>query len=222
MSKFHAIYGKGGVSPEPGGNTYGETQVLLWTNSKPTVEFTNKKIDIDLTSYDGVIVEFRKSTGAEDSTISGRTKAPKGNYTDFGSGYINVDYKGRGREITVVDNSGVTFSAGGGDVKNNTLMIPTTIYGYRQYKKETLTSSVTNQKNGTANTDISIGKSNYAMIARYGADTTAPIFTKGTIVSYLCNDHAENDYGQAILVKSDDKGIINCPVNFIYQIVTVG
>ena len=213
MSKFHAIYNKGG-------KTYGEKQVLIWTNPSPTTSFSAQKVALDLSKYDGVIIEYAFSTTK--SQVASRIKLEKNISYAHGGGYFDTGV-GNARNVTVIDDTGVTFTENKDTNTTNNINIPLKIYGYRQYEAETLTSSVTDQKNGTANTDVIIGKSNYAMIARYGANTTAPIFTKGTIVSYLCNDHTtENYYGQAILVKSDDEGIINCPVNYIYQIVTVG
>ena len=47
MSKFHAIYNKGGVSPEPGGEGHGEVQTLLWTNPNTTVDFGAKKVTLN-------------------------------------------------------------------------------------------------------------------------------------------------------------------------------
>ena len=56
MSKFHAIYGNGGGTPEPGGDIHGEVQTLLWTNPNTKTNFDAKKVELNLSRYDGVII----------------------------------------------------------------------------------------------------------------------------------------------------------------------
>ena len=221
MSKFHAIYGKGGVSPEPGGNTYGEVQTLLWTNSTPTTNFSAKTVQLDLSNYDGVIVEFASTVRETIGGFSSRIKVAKNVSGAIGGGFTTETF-GVARTVTSVTNSGVVFNDAHASNTDNSYMIPIHIYGYRRYEKETLTSSITNPKTGTANTDTNIGKGNYAMICRYSTDAKAPVFNKGTIVSYLYSALSEGKFSQAILVKANDEGIINCPITYAYQIVTVG
>lgn len=224
MSLFHAIYGKGGVSPEPGGDTYGETQVLLWTNSNTKTPFAEQSVSINLNNYDGVIVEFYKNVNSTD--IASRIKVTKQSvdYAEFGCGFANLpgNNQGRARNIVSVTNAGVKFSSAGDETTtNNHILIPYRIFGYREYKKETLTSAITNQKAANANTNVNIGKGNYALVSHLGAEASSPTVSKGTLISYAYHVTGSN-YAKAYLVKADNNGIINCGTSINYQIVTVG
>ena len=219
MSKFHAIYSKGGVSPEPGGNTYGETQVLLWTNSNPSSNFAAQKVSIDLSNYDGVIIEFRSK---RDNKLLNITKLGKNELVEnFGSG--NTNNESRTRNINAIDDTGITFSDGYlNGIANSGHVIPNKIWGYREYMKETLTSSTTNQKTLPANKDVIIGKGNYALVVR-GDDSTIPfVVSKGAIIGYAYDQATTGFYGQAMLIKPDETGVISVPGSSNYQIITVG
>lgn len=219
MSKFHAIYGKGGVSPEPGGDTYGETQVLLWTNSNPNTNFSAQKVALDLSKYDGVIIEYAFSIVK--SQVASRIKLEKNISYAHGGGYFDTG-AGNARNITKIDDTGVTFTENKDTVTANNVNIPLKIYGYRQYVKETLTSAISGQKILTANTDINIGVGNYALVARGANSTSAISVHKGTLIGYAYDQATTGYYGQGALIKPDEQGNINCAQNAIYQIVTIG
>lgn len=135
----HAIFGKSGDTPTPEpSTTYGEVQVLLWENPKPTSGFTPQTVTLNLTEYNGVIVEF----GRSDANIVTRVKANKNESEPFGAG---VYYDGsKTRNFNVTD-SGVTFKSGYSDSSSdNTFIIPTKIYGYRKYSEMDITGILEN------------------------------------------------------------------------------
>lgn len=95
---------------------------LLWTNSDPAVAFeANTTISLDLSKYDGVIIQFRRLSKYD--TISCRVLMLKGE-TNYGVASTS-DTDTRTRWISSVSDSGVTF----GDCSNNNGSIPTKIYG---------------------------------------------------------------------------------------------
>ena len=55
---YQGIIGGGSSPVEP----VDLSPVLLWTNPSPTSEFAAQTVSLDLTEYNGVIVEFNKST----------------------------------------------------------------------------------------------------------------------------------------------------------------
>ena len=130
MSKFHAIYGKGGVTPEPGGDL---EPVLLWTNSNPTIGFDAQTVSLDLSDYAGVIIEFHQSNASMYGTRAYIKK------NDNINGITGAGYPGAGsstglaRNVTVTD-SGIVFSAGIPNSDNN--CIPNRIYGVKKYVVE--------------------------------------------------------------------------------------
>lgn len=138
MSKFHAIYGKGGVSPEPGGDKHGEVQTLLWTNPNTKESFSTKKIELDLSLYNGIIVEYYDDATSSVQTIISRVKYEKNNNHTYGAGYVNSDSTGLARNITTIDDTGVTFGNAFGPSELNNFVIPYRIYGYKQYETGTI------------------------------------------------------------------------------------
>lgn len=137
MSKFHAIYSKGGVSPEPG-DIHGEVQTLLWTNPNTKVNFGSKKIEIDLSNYEGVIIEFLDNAGSEVQNVISRTKIEKNISYAYGGGFVPSAVSGIARNITTVDNTGVTIGNAFSNAENNAYVIPYRIYGYKQYETGTI------------------------------------------------------------------------------------
>lgn len=134
MSKFHAIYSKGGVSPEPGSGTHGEVQTLLWTNPSIHTNFAPQTVTLDLTSYDGVIIEF--NTDGTGGALGTRIKSGK---TSIGAGFTSVNKDGSFSRNCVISNSGVVFD--NGYLNSNTSpghCIPVKIYGYKQYEAGTI------------------------------------------------------------------------------------
>ena len=131
MSKFHAIYGKGGSSPEPGGDKYGEIQTLLWINSNQKENFAAKKISLNLSEYDGVIIEYAFSIANSD--ISSRIKVEKNISYAHGGGYLSSTNTANARNVTAIDDTGVTFTDNKDTATANNVNIPLKIYGYKQY-----------------------------------------------------------------------------------------
>ena len=129
MSKFHAIYGKSGDTPSPGpsGNTYGEVQTLLWENSSPKVNFGNKKIELDLSTYDGIIVEYLDNSSSSVQTIISRLKVGKNITNNYGAGFVSGVESGVARNITAVDDTGVTLGNAFSSTEKNAYVIPAKI-----------------------------------------------------------------------------------------------
>ena len=127
MSKFHAIYSKGE-------DNYGEVQTLLWTNPNTKVNFGGKKIEIDLSNYDGVIVEFLDNASSAVQNVISRTKIEKNISYANGGGFVSSGVSGVARNITAVDNTGVTIGNAFSSNENNAYLIPYRIYGYKQYE----------------------------------------------------------------------------------------
>lgn len=129
---YHALTGNGGTAPvedlEP---------VLLWENSNPSAEFAAQTVSLDLTDYAGVLVEFNS---ANDQLIlatrSYLSKSDKINKDHFGAGHVGGSAGGIGRNYSI-NNSGVVFANAYylNNVSNNA-MIPTKIYGVKEYVVE--------------------------------------------------------------------------------------
>lgn len=125
MSKFHAIY-----NPEPGSVIHGEVQTLLWTNPSIHADFNPQTVTLDLTSYDGVIIEFNT-----DGTAGAVGTIVKSGKTSIGAGFTSIHKELSYSRNYVVSNSGVVFDNG---YSNSNLSpghcIPIKIYGYKQYE----------------------------------------------------------------------------------------
>lgn len=126
---YQGIIG-GGSSPVEPENL---SPVLLWTNPSPTSEFAAKTVSVDLTNYEGVIVEYEESTSI--SEIISRVYCKRNENIRFGCGYT-FDSSARSRNLSINDN-GVTFSdAYIQTEKNNTYLVPVKIYGVKEYVVE--------------------------------------------------------------------------------------
>lgn len=141
MSYFHAINGQGG-SPEPTPSN-DHPPVLLWTNPSPTSEFAEQKVDLDLTGYIGVIVEYAPITSTavysrlyvkkSDTLALGNDIYLGGGYTQLGSS----ESRAYSRSITAIDDTGITFSkCVNGAAVQNFNCVPTKIYGVQEYVAE--------------------------------------------------------------------------------------
>ena len=218
MSKFHAIYGKGGVSPEPGGNIYGEVQTLLWTNESPTTPFPGQTISLDLTDYDGVIVEYAPNVTNPTKIVS-RVKCAKNNSSEIGGG--NVAALGIARLIRTVDNNGVVFGdcyVSGVDYNN---LIPIKIYGYKQYETGSITGEV-GSVNFSTNADLQLDKNSYYLIT--AVNNTAIVASKGTIITKLDSTTVPSSeyYGQSAIVFTGETGIVNFNMTGKAKKISVG
>lgn len=210
MSKFHAIYNKGGVSPEPGGDTYGEVQTLLWTNSSPNTNFSAQKITLDLSKYDGVIIEYAFSTTK--SQVASRIKLEKNITYAHGGGYFDTGV-GNARNVTVIDDTGVTFTENKDSVAANNVNIPLNIYGYKRYESGNLSTDA-NEIVVEVNTDKQLDAKSYYLILGVSM-TTELSLSKGTLIGSIKQSHAGgNDV--AAIVYTGDNGIINSTGNSLH------
>ena len=215
MSKFHAIYGKGGVSPEPGGDTYGEVQTLLWTNTTPTNAFSKQTINLDLSAYDGVIIEYRESTS--NNNISAVIKAAKGSFNNFGGGYGSDT--GKARNILSVNNNGISFdSAIGNEGTNNSILIPLKIYGYKQYESGSISGRT--QMAFQQNVEFDIGKGNYCITNIAGLNDANVTPSVGEVV--CSSKYTESNVHIFTQLVKSDNGKVKMPYAGVYNIVEVG
>lgn len=129
---YHALTGNGGSAP-----TEDLEPDLLWENSNPAAEFAAQTVSLDLTDYAGVLVEFNS---ANDQLIlatrSYLSKSDTINKDHFGAGHVGGSAGGIGRNY-YINNSGVVFANAYylNNVSNNA-MIPTKIYGVKEYVVE--------------------------------------------------------------------------------------
>ena len=125
-------YDKGGLDLE-----------LLWENKNPDIAFGAQKIELDLSGYESIAIRVKSANqllsrsmitllqiGWENRWICG-----EGVYISLGGGAVP------GREITLIDNTGVTFGRGASNylghldpIYNDNNSIPIQIYGVRQDK----------------------------------------------------------------------------------------
>ena len=213
MSKFHAIYSKGGVSPEPGGDAHGEVQTLLWTNPNTKVAFGNKKIEIDLSNYDGVIVEFLDNASSSVQNVISRIKVEKNVSHANGGGFVSSGTSGVARNITAVDNTGVTIGNAFSSNENNAYVIPYRIYGYKQYEAGNLSMDA-NEIVVDANTDKQLDIKSYYLILGVSMATELSL-SKGTLIGSIKQSHAGGNDVAAIVYTGDD-GIINSAGNSLH------
>lgn len=210
MSFYHAIYSKGGVSPEPGGDIHGETQTLLWENRTPSVAFAAQTVTVDLTQYDGVIVEFTDTSNP--AKINGRIKVSKTTEL-FGVG-LRVTNETFARNISSLNNSGVGFS----DCYKNTTVfntgfVPLKIYGYRRYESGNLSTDA-NEIVVDANTDKQLDIKSYYLILGVSMNTKLSL-SKGALIGSIEQSHAGGNDVAAIVYTGDD-GIINSTGNSLH------
>ena len=111
--------------------------VLLWTNPSPTANFAAQTVSLDLSGYEGVLVEFYATVSTQ--KLCAREYVKKGE-SYIGSG-VKSTYNASGnletnslytRGILHVDDNGIEFSVGmNGTSTANQVMIPTKIYGVK-------------------------------------------------------------------------------------------
>ncbi len=152
---YQGIIGGGSSPVEP----VDLSPVLLWTNPSPTADFAPQTVNLDLSKYAGVIVEFNSDSYGILSSRSYLKKNEVINTTYFGAGFAKDTDGGVGRRYTIND-TGVTFEIGYYlNNSNNGVAIPTKIYGVKEYVVEPVGPLKTATKTygvsvGTSLTDI--------------------------------------------------------------------
>lgn len=105
---------------------------LLWTNPSPTSAFAGQKIQIDLSKYDGVIVEFNVAKSVSQLLTRAYIRKDDTSVYTGGGGYYSpsetANAASRARSISVSDD-GVTIGKGYTNATDNGSCIPTKIYG---------------------------------------------------------------------------------------------
>ena len=122
---YHALTGNGGSTP-----TEDLEPVLLWTNPSPRQDFGEQTVNLDLTDYTGIIVEFNANTDTSNYTTCTRIICKKGDPEYFGAGAALAGST-LGRVVKITD-GGVFF--GKGFLATNTAngnAVPIKIYGVK-------------------------------------------------------------------------------------------
>lgn len=177
MAFYHSLYGKDGVTPTPS-VTYGEVQVLLWENPSPSSTFSAQTITLNLSDYDGVIIDVYGYTTQQ--YVQSRVKYFKNDSynNDLGCGYKG-DSTSASRQIVMVDDNGVTFGNGySGSSIDNSECIPFKIYGYRKYNDTDVTGIISNVMfiSGSSTGTVPSGyKKSYFIPYRVGGKYSATI-----------------------------------------------
>ena len=181
---YQGIIGGGSSPVEP----VDLSPVLLWTNPSPTSEFAGQKVELDLTDYSGIIVEFRYTNDVD--FVCNRTYVKKVDilnkkltddsnaYFGGGCGYTSTSdsWASRGRIISSVDNTGVTFGSGGyANSVANSFIIPIKIYGVKEYVVEPVSSVTAEQKffQASSNQTIYTLEKDYDLLMIDGSDNNS-------------------------------------------------
>ena len=102
---------------------------LLWTNPNPGSKFSGQTIPLDLTNYDGVIIEFNVANSVNSLLTRAYIKKSDGSqYLSAGGLYNPSNAKSRGRTVSV-SNTGIVLGNGYTDATDNGACIPIKIYG---------------------------------------------------------------------------------------------
>lgn len=102
---------------------------LLWTNPNPGSKFSGQTIPLDLTNYDGVIIEFNVANSVNSLLTRAYIKKSDGSqYLSAGGVYNPSNAKSRGRTVSV-SNTGIVLGNGYTDATDNGACIPIKIYG---------------------------------------------------------------------------------------------
>lgn len=218
MSLFHAIYGKGST-PTPSEVTFGEVQTLLWTNSSPTSNFSGKTVSLDLSTYDGVIVEYSTTVRETVGNFISRVKCAKNQSLACGGGFItNI---GIARNIVKVTDDGVQFGDAYAASVDNQYLIPINIYGYKQYE----TGSIAGEAGSvsfSSDSDLTLDKNSYYLIV--AVNNTTLTASKGNIIAKIDSSTvpSSNYYGQSAIVFTGDTGVVNFNMAGVAKKLSIG
>lgn len=166
---FRKEDGKKQVSTD-GGQTWenfssGEEPTLLWTNSSPTSAFPAQTISLDLTDYDGILIEYRRYTS--NPTITSRCYINKGE-TLYGAGLST--YPAAMVRKTTVNNNNVVFDSGiESAITNNNGAIPTRIWGVKGVFIPTLSNHKRFNVNTSPYTETFPSKASTKVIVQFHA-----------------------------------------------------
>lgn len=171
-----------------GGNTPTEdlSPVLLWENSSPSVEFTAQTVSLDLSDYAGVIVEYNAETSV--SNLCSRVYIKKGE-SNLASGKYTS--RGEARAISLSD-IGVVFGDAKVDVTSiNDKIIPTKIYGVKEYIVEPQIGNLL--------------WTNPAPAASFGAQKISVDLSnaKGVIIEFMISNNTQAVSSRALIYKGE-------------------
>ena len=113
------------------GLTGAETKKLLWQNASPTSSFANQTVNLDLSNYDSLEIEFKTYASSNAFHVSRHRIGVESVLTTATGGSATICSVMR---IFTANASGITFS----DYfdwnygKNNTVCVPTKIYGIKE------------------------------------------------------------------------------------------
>ena len=108
--------------------------VLLWENPDVTASFDAQTISLDLTKYAGVVIDYNRKT--TNTKLQTRFYMKRNDVTNDGAFYASSNQADNVLRKTSLSDTGVQFyscnNAGTGEA-SNTNMIPTKIYGIKNY-----------------------------------------------------------------------------------------
>lgn len=125
---YHSLIGKGETPAED------LSPVLLWENSNVSAAFAAQKINLDLTEYAGVVIEYNRKT--TNQKLQTRFYMKRTDVTNDGGFYACANQTDNVSRKVSLSDTGVQFYACndvGTGQPSNTNMIPTKIYGIKNY-----------------------------------------------------------------------------------------
>lgn len=108
---------------------------LLWTNSSPTTAFAAQTISVDLSSYDGVIIDAFWGDGDQPTVTNYHQYFyfPRERWTyNYNRIYAYTGY----RDVLSITDSGVEFGTFSGGSSLNQRVVPIAIYGVNGFTIE--------------------------------------------------------------------------------------
>lgn len=125
---YHSLIGKEETPTED------LSPVLLWENPDVTATFAAQTVSLDLTKYAGVVIEYNRKT--TNQKLQTRFYMKRTDVTNDGGFYACANQTDNISRKVVISDTGVQFMScndvGTGAV-SNTNMIPTKIYGIKNY-----------------------------------------------------------------------------------------
>ena len=108
-----------------------EKKTLLWTNASPTSGFANQTVNLDLSNYDSLEIEFKTYAGSNSFHVSRHRIGVESVLTTATGGSATLApvmrvFTSNASGITFVDFFDWNFG------KNNTVCVPTKIYGIKE------------------------------------------------------------------------------------------
>ena len=219
---YQGIIGGGSSPVEP----EDLSPVLLWTNPSPTSPFEAQTVNLNLADYAGVIIEFNLSI-VRTYTIS-RVYVKKSENLSHESAYYfgsgsGLNNNSNSRGISAVNNEGISFlNSYEGSTVNNETLIPTKIYGVKEYvvepvgqlKNVTEVYDLSVSGNGTTKTFTATKKGSYFVFGPGYSTDRVTLTTTGEILFNVSQNWfiINLNMGDTITCRSVSSGTYTCNV----------